>query len=110
MDQYREFYLRWIPNGEVQLSISDAVSEAIGPIKKLKIKAITLPLTFYTINNSNKSFELYFARAPYNTFNISLTEGNYTSTEFADLLSVAINAVSPSPVVFAVDTTFNTST
>lgn len=81
---YKDLVLRWAPdeNASTSIAITAAERSSISKIRKLRIKHIIVPTTFYAISSINNTIILQESGES-TSVDITLTSGNYTGSQFA---------------------------
>lgn len=91
MTTYRDFILKWSPAGSSSnINITSAENTQIGAFKQMRVKSITVPITFYAISSINNTFLLKETGVTWKL--ITIPASNYTSTEFAAAIKTVIEA------------------
>jgi hypothetical protein len=86
-------YIKWSPAGASQnITFTAAQSAQIAAFKKLTIKRVIMPITYYAISSINQTYQLSEGGAFGSARTI--TAGNYTSAEFCTELSTSLGLAS----------------
>ncbi len=104
---YRDFILKWSPNGSASsIAITNVENNQIGAFKKMRVKSITTPLTFYAISNINNTLLLEEDNSgTWNT--VTLTPGNYTGAEFATEVKTQFETIGAGTYTVTISDTTN---